>query len=66
MHHKQLCLKHRQLDCKCNSPLSLTIGYRTRIPQKDKVKHWKKFVKEYLSDYCFREFTREQVINSWK
>ena len=66
MHTTRVCLKHRVLDCKCNSPLSITIGCRTRIPPKDKINHWKKFVKEYLSDYTFKEFTREQVINSWK
>ncbi len=66
MHTKYLCLKHRQLDCKCGSPLGLYIGYRTRIPQKDKINRWKEFVKDYLGDHNFKEYTREQVINSWK
>lgn len=66
MHHKQLCLKHRMLDCKCNSPLSIGIGYRDRIPPKDKINRWKEFINDYLSDHCFTTYTREQVIKSWK
>ena len=68
MHNKRLCLKHRQLDCNCGSPLGFSIGYRTRIPQKDKINQWKKFVKEYLGDEFLKRqnLTREQILNSWK
>lgn len=68
MHTKHLCLKHRQLDCKCGSPLGMAIGFRTRIPQKDKINQWKKFVKEYLSDEWLKRnnLDKEKIINSWK
>lgn len=74
---RQVCLKHRCLarNCKCGSPLAITIGYRTRIPPKNRIERWKQFIdyingnikanNEYRNDN-YPLLDKEKIVNSWK
>lgn len=74
---KRICFKHRCLadNCKCNSPLQITLGYKTRIPQKDRLNGWKKFI-DYLNNniVAYNAYyktnaeliDKEKITQSWK
>lgn len=71
-----VCFKHRCLmsNCKCNSPLQITISYRTRIPAKSKLNRWKEFI-DYLnsnikaSNKYYRDnkplIDKKKIVKSW-
>ena len=40
-----VCFRHLKADCECVSPKKLLVHQSTRIPEKENISAWKKFLK---------------------